>query len=92
MPYKVAVKRAMAEVEIKDPPVIPLPLPRDLLWPDRIAGRRDAAYSRLSVAYGLSFLKATLDEHRFPHEIRPYPFKRSTSHYVQRHAPTSEDV
>ena len=90
VPYKSAVKRAMAELEIDDPPIIPLPVPRDLVWPDRMNIRKETVYSRLSVAYGLSFLRAALDAHRFPSEIRPIPIPPPT--YIEYHAPTQEEM
>lgn len=91
-PYKTAVKNAMAAFDIENPPILPLPVPIDLVWPDAIGFQKNEAYKRLSVAYGLSFLKATLDEHRFPFEIKRIPVSRPTSNYVPRQAPTKDEM
>jgi hypothetical protein len=90
-PYKIAIKNAMADMEIVNPPIIPLPVPTDIIWPNGV--RPDQAYSRLSVAYGLSFLKASLDAHRFPSEIKRYPTMRQVpSIDALPHAPTKDEV
>lgn len=90
-PYQSAVVRAMEQVAITDPPVLPLPKPGDVEWPRGV--QADQAFKRLSVAYGLSFLKATLADHRFPSEIRPVATSSPhSSRPHQRHAPTKEEM
>jgi hypothetical protein len=92
VPYKSAIKRAMLNVKITDPPIVPLPVPEDLIWPERTNVQKERAFSRLSVAYGLSFLKATLDEHRYPYEIRPYLQSQNLPKERLKYAPTKDDV
>lgn len=50
----------------------PIPLPQDLKWPTELPAARYASeFSRFTVAYGLSFDRANLEDHRFPKEVRP---------------------
>lgn len=50
----------------------PIPMPQDLKWPANLPTVRYAGeFSRFTVAYGLSFHRANLEDHRFPKEVRP---------------------
>jgi len=48
----------------------PMPLPQDLKWPASFSAERQASdFRRFTVAYGLSFYRADLEEHRYPKEV-----------------------
>ena len=72
-PYVDGLKCALRNAGIIHPPTLPLPQPgdREFIWPRGLD--RETAFRRLSVAYGLSFLHATLDPHRYPTEMKPLP-------------------
>jgi hypothetical protein len=67
-PYEQGVTAAFGHWQLT-PEARALPEPPDLIWPRGVDG--GALFKRFSVAYGLSFLRAVLDEHRFPEEIIP---------------------
>ncbi len=70
-------------------PMHPLPEPDDIEW------RRQTPpipFSRLSVAYGLSFARYELDGHRFPGETRVNPDAPIRPPREQVVAPTKDDV
>ena len=50
---------------------------------------RESAFKHLSVAYGLSFLRADLDDHRFPCDIERLP--SSPPPEPRYHAPTKDE-
>jgi hypothetical protein len=88
--YTRGIRAALQEVRITDPPILPLPIPGDLIWPHGMAQReREAAFKRLSVAYGLSFMRADLDEHRFPRDIEPLPPRKDPA--PRYSAPTKDE-
>lgn len=47
--------------------------PKTLPIPDGLFMPGDASYQRLSIAYGLSFLIANLEDVRLPEDLKPYP-------------------
>jgi hypothetical protein len=77
--YQNAVNRWFEQVNYFVPEVRPIPLPSDLQWPADIPeSRRDRLFRRFSVAYGLSFDRANLDDHRFPQDMPPLPIEPDT--------------
>lgn len=53
------------------PPQAQIPVPTDLTWPVTIPSASQATgFRRFAVAYGLSFDRATLEDHRFPKDVR----------------------
>jgi hypothetical protein len=70
--YGLGVRAALSAVGVVNPPTLPLPIPSDLVWPHGMNSLGiAAAYRRLTVAYGLSFLRADLHDHWLPKEIDP---------------------
>lgn len=49
----------------------PIPLPGDLKWPQNLSQQNGGEFTRFTVAYGLSFARPDLEDHRFPKEVRP---------------------
>ena len=50
----------------------PMPLPEDLMWPVNLPStKRTDEFTRFTVAYGLSFDRANLEDHRYPKDVRP---------------------
>jgi hypothetical protein len=75
------------------PEVLPLPLPGDLDWPKGITGSA-SLFGRFGVAYGLSFDRATLEDHRYPDETGPFPTQDEdiAQPPVRYTAPTKDEV
>lgn len=89
--YRKAVDRWFDQFSHFTPELRPIPLPTDLQWPTDVPeARRGRLFRRLSVAYGLSFDRANLEDHRFPRDIPPLPVKDGATSEVRR-APTKED-
>ena len=77
--YRKAVNRWFEQVNFFVPEVRPMPIPNDLRWPSSIPeSRHERLFRRFSVAYGLSFDRANLDDHRFPEEMPPLPTEPDT--------------
>ena len=69
----------------------PIPLPEDLKWPTSLPARKQAEeFTRFTVAYGLSFDRANLEDHRFPKEVKPLTggIEAST---IRPHAPSKDE-
>lgn len=90
-PYVDGLKSALRNAGILKPPTLPLPQPgdREFIWPRGLD--RETAFRRLSVAYGLSFLHATLDPHRYPTEMEPLPPEEDCEDRRYR-APTKDEM
>jgi hypothetical protein len=72
--YRRAVNRWFEQFSFFTPEQTPIPLPLDLRWPPSIPeASRAKLFRRFSVAYGLSFDRANLDDHRFPPDVGPLP-------------------
>jgi hypothetical protein len=72
--YRRAVNEWFEQFSHFRPEPIPIPLPNDLRWPSAIPeANRSKLFRRFSVAYGLSFDRANLDDHRFPGDVPPLP-------------------
>ncbi|HRT07410.1 MAG TPA: hypothetical protein P5038_10820 [Candidatus Paceibacterota bacterium] len=72
--YRRAVKRWFEQFSFFTPEQTPIPLPPDLRWPPSIPeANRAQLFRRFSVAYGLSFDRANLEDHRFPSDVGPLP-------------------
>lgn len=72
--YRRALDRWFNRFSFFEPELAAIPLPPDLQWPS--GGNEDnrpRIFRRFSVAYGLSFDRANLEEHRFPSEVPPLP-------------------
>lgn len=74
----------------------PMPQALPVPEPDKLEGlpagpdERRKAFSRLSVAYGLSFPKANLDDGRYPDEVAPLP-PDEPDDSNRPHAPTKDE-
>ena len=89
--YRNAVNRWFEQVSHFTPEVRPIPLPADLQWPADISeSQRGRLFRRFSVAYGLSFDRANLDDHRFPRDMLPLPTQPQVQTY-RREAPTKDE-
>jgi len=76
--YRNAVNRWFEQADHLQPEPRPIPLPSDLRWPSNIPeASRAKLFARFSVAYGLSFDRANLEDHRTPDEIAPLPPRES---------------
>ncbi|MDB4303814.1 hypothetical protein N9934_03390 [Desulfosarcina sp.] len=66
-PYKIAVMNAFRTAFQKNPlpDIVGLPIPKDL----EIDGRKNYWMKRLSVAYGLSYVRTELANHIYPSEV-----------------------
>ena len=73
-----------------EPEIIPLPLPEDLEWPPEIDDH-DSLFRRISVAYGLSFDRDSLDKHRYPTEIQDLP-REDGERQLRPSAPSKDEV
>lgn len=70
--YRQAVNRWCQKFYDFQPEPRPIPLPTDLRWPSSIPEpQHEHLFRRFSVAYGLSFDRANLEDHRFPSEVLP---------------------
>ena len=77
--YRNAVNQWFERFSHFTPEVSPIPLPAQLQWPANIPeSQRDRLFRRFSVAYGLSFDIANLDDHRFPKDMPPLPIEPDT--------------
>jgi hypothetical protein len=89
--YQSAINQWFKQVSHFEPPRKQIPLPQDLKWPADLPPASHAnAFRRFAVAYGLSFDRANLEDHRFPKDVRPIP-QRPSSPPVRHHAPTKEE-
>lgn len=89
--YQSAINQWFRQVSHFEPPRKQIPLPPDLKWPADLPPASQAnAFRRFAVAYGLSFDRANLEDHRFPKDVRPIP-QRLSSPPVRHHAPTKEE-
>lgn len=70
-------------------PINPLPQPDDIAWTDSVD---PVEFSRLSVAYGLSFARYELDGQRFPGETKVNPETRLRPHRPEIVAPSKDEV
>lgn len=72
--YRRAVNRWFEEFSSFTPEQAPIPLPPELRWPSSIReANRAQLFRRFCVAYGLSFDRANLEDHRFPADVGPLP-------------------
>ena len=72
--YYKAVNRWFQQFSHFEPESKPIPLPRDLIWPTDIPEQSQTRiFRRFSVAYGLSFDRANLADHRYPNEVMALP-------------------
>lgn len=89
--YRSAVNRWFKQFSDFTPVQAPIPLPPDLRWPSSIPeANRTMLFRRFSVAYGLSFDRANLDDHRFPPDVGPLPQPTDPPPTWQQ-APTKEE-
>jgi hypothetical protein len=88
--YQSAINRWFKQFQF-EPPRKQIPLPSDLKWPADFSATSHAnAFRRFAVAYGLSFDRANLEDHRFPKDIRPVHHHPAPA--VNRpHAPTKDE-
>ena len=78
--YQNAINRWFDQCNHSRPDLIPIPLPGDLIWPSQInEASRIRLFKRFSVAYGLSFDRANLEDHRYPQDMPPLPVGEDTS-------------
>lgn len=75
----------------REPPSQSVPTPEDLHWPT-IREAEHPPFSRLSVAYGLSFPRIDLEGHKFPSEVHPHPDAPRMSGCELPSAPTMDEV
>jgi len=89
--YQRAVNQWFKQVSHFEPTRKPIPLPPDLKWPADLPPASYAnAFRRFAVAYGLSFDRANLADHRFPKDVRPLP-RRSDPSSSPPQAPTKDE-
>lgn len=67
-----------------------LPIPTDLEWPTEISDKA-SLFRRVSVAYGLSFDRTTLQDHRYPDEVSPLP-EQVRAERERYSAPSKDEV
>lgn len=70
-------------------PIEPIPLPDDLHWRGKVPA---VDFKRVAVAYGLSFARYDLDDHRFPGAVTVNPKLAPKTPSERTEAPTKDDV
>jgi hypothetical protein len=87
--YSAAARRSFSTWNFT-PDLSSLPIPTDLEWPTEISDKA-SLFRRVSVAYGLSFDRTTLHDHRYPDEVAPLPAQVGAER--ERYtAPSKDDV